>query len=186
MQDAAGLATFAQGCKATLCLLNSTGLLPSLNEPTATDLNHSIVSRLNTGIFYKWCEYKADRRKRPVQRKGFVQWLNGRANLELGINSKKVPTTIASRNSTKASTVATNNQGQINAKGPWRGSNTGNNMRSQRFPSTCPLGIQAGDKKITTDLKGKENARSVKKKETTLFSYSPSSRDLIAVRSGRE
>ena len=117
VKDAAGLATFAQDCKSALCLADAIGLLPSLNEPTTMD---SIINRLDSELFYKWCEYKADRLDSVgnVPFKNFVQWIDRRANLELGINSKKMPTSAVGGKSTNLNAGSSNNQGQHRAIGP--------------------------------------------------------------------
>ena len=147
VKDAAGLATFAQDCKSALCLADSIGLLPSLNEPTTMD---SIINRLDTELFYKWCEYKADRLDSVgnVPFKNFVQWIDRRANLELGINSKKLPTSAVSGKSTISSTVSSNNQDQNSAVGPSGGYNRETNWRNQGTSSNVPAG---GPRKTQAD-----------------------------------
>ena len=88
---AAGSSTLAHDCKYALCRsVDSVGLLPSLNGPTTMD---SIINSLDTDLFYKCWEYKAGRLDSVgnVPFKNFVQWIDRRANLESGINTKKVP-----------------------------------------------------------------------------------------------
>ena len=139
VKDATGLATFAQDCKSALCLADSIGLLPSLNEPTTMD---SIINRLDTELFYKWCEYKADRLDSVgnVPFKNFVQWIDRRANLELGINSKKTPTSAMGGKSTNLSAGSSNTQGQNHATGPSGSNNVEYGWRNQRPSGTVPAG----------------------------------------------
>ena len=111
----------------------------------------SIINRLDSELSYKWCEYKADRLDSVgnVPFKNFVQWIDRRANLELGINSKKMPASAVGGKSTNLNAGSSNNQGQHRAIGPLGDNKSttpagGTNRTSEKYglprpPTRCPV-----------------------------------------------